>query len=143
MKFCEKCGHQLLDEAVICTGCGCMVEGYRSLDQTMKKAKKGKTGKTGIVLDVFNFVFSILSVLCLFFILLSFLYPWGMSRGYFDANDDLGIVALVFAGVALAFAIVSFILSLVKKVDEEKVFSSIIRLLIGALLLIISIIIIC
>jgi len=26
MKFCEKCGKELLDEAVICPGCGCAVE---------------------------------------------------------------------------------------------------------------------
>jgi len=26
MKFCEKCGKELLDEAVICVGCGCPVE---------------------------------------------------------------------------------------------------------------------
>ena len=27
MKFCTKCGKELLDEAVVCTGCGCPVEG--------------------------------------------------------------------------------------------------------------------
>ena len=26
MKYCSKCGKQLFDEAVICTGCGCSVE---------------------------------------------------------------------------------------------------------------------
>lgn len=26
MKYCSKCGNQLMDEAVICTKCGCMVE---------------------------------------------------------------------------------------------------------------------
>ena len=25
MKFCSKCGKELLDEAVVCTGCGCAV----------------------------------------------------------------------------------------------------------------------
>ncbi len=27
MKYCEKCGRELLDEAVICPGCGCAVNG--------------------------------------------------------------------------------------------------------------------
>ena len=27
MKFCEKCGKEIMDEAVICPGCGCAVEG--------------------------------------------------------------------------------------------------------------------
>lgn len=26
MKYCSKCGKELVDEAVICTGCGCAVE---------------------------------------------------------------------------------------------------------------------
>lgn len=27
MKFCSKCGHQLVDEAVVCVNCGCAIEG--------------------------------------------------------------------------------------------------------------------
>lgn len=27
MKFCQKCGKEIADEAVICPGCGCAVEG--------------------------------------------------------------------------------------------------------------------
>ncbi len=27
MKYCTKCGNELMDEAVICPKCGCMVEG--------------------------------------------------------------------------------------------------------------------
>ena len=30
MKYCSKCGKELLDEAVICVGCGCAVEAQRS-----------------------------------------------------------------------------------------------------------------
>lgn len=26
MKYCAKCGQELMDEAVVCTACGCMVE---------------------------------------------------------------------------------------------------------------------
>ena len=26
MKFCTKCGNELIDEAVVCTKCGCLVE---------------------------------------------------------------------------------------------------------------------
>ena len=31
MKFCTKCGKELLDEAVICTNCGCAVGGANGL----------------------------------------------------------------------------------------------------------------
>ena len=27
MKYCSKCGAQLVDEAIVCTGCGCAVTG--------------------------------------------------------------------------------------------------------------------
>ena len=25
MKYCSKCGHELLDEAIVCVHCGCMI----------------------------------------------------------------------------------------------------------------------
>ena len=27
MKFCSKCGHELVDDAIVCTNCGCAVAG--------------------------------------------------------------------------------------------------------------------
>lgn len=39
MKYCGKCGNQLLDEAVLCPQCGCMVEMNRP-NRTEKKPKK-------------------------------------------------------------------------------------------------------
>ena len=30
MKYCTHCGKELLDEAVICAGCGCAVDGYNN-----------------------------------------------------------------------------------------------------------------
>lgn len=31
MKFCTHCGKELMDEAVVCTNCGCAVNGANSL----------------------------------------------------------------------------------------------------------------
>ena len=28
MKYCSKCGTELVDEAIVCPNCGCTVEGY-------------------------------------------------------------------------------------------------------------------
>ena len=39
MKFCQKCGKEIMDEAVICPGCGCSVS---------TEKKKGKGGKDGL-----------------------------------------------------------------------------------------------
>lgn len=36
MKFCTHCGKELLDEAVICTGCGCPVENQTSINTNEK-----------------------------------------------------------------------------------------------------------
>ncbi len=37
MKFCSKCGKELCDEAVICTGCGCAVEGVTAVQGRAKR----------------------------------------------------------------------------------------------------------
>ena len=123
----------------------------QNIAQNTEMTKKEKKGSS---LDVFNFVFSILSVLCLFFILLSFVYAdvytyersYGISgnylRSYFDAHNGLGVIAFLFLALgSLAFGIVSFVMSIVKKVEREKLFASITRLLIGILFVIISIMI--
>lgn len=38
MKFCSKCGKELFDEAVICTGCGCAVEGAVGVQNKAQKS---------------------------------------------------------------------------------------------------------
>lgn len=40
MKYCEKCGNQLLDEAVMCPKCGCAVAGKQPTKEQNEKAKK-------------------------------------------------------------------------------------------------------
>ncbi len=43
MKYCTKCGHELVDEAVFCVGCGCAVEAVEKAPADisgMKKASK-------------------------------------------------------------------------------------------------------
>lgn len=34
MKFCEKCGKQLEDDAVICTGCGCPTDKWKNAEES-------------------------------------------------------------------------------------------------------------
>ena len=34
MKFCQHCGKEILDEAVICPGCGCSVQVTKSIQTT-------------------------------------------------------------------------------------------------------------
>lgn len=53
MKYCSKCGKELLDEAVICVGCGCPVEVITktkeesiSAEDVLEKVEKEIKGKT-------------------------------------------------------------------------------------------------
>ena len=44
MKYCEKCGNQLLDEAVMCPNCGCAVGGKKPSKEDNEKAKNQVKG---------------------------------------------------------------------------------------------------
>lgn len=45
MKYCDKCGKELMDGAIICPGCGCPVEGANS-----KPAKKKHPARTILII---------------------------------------------------------------------------------------------
>ena len=55
MKFCAKCGKEIMDEAVICPNCGCEVNNVQPEVKTLVVPKKAKNAK----------VFGILSILLL------------------------------------------------------------------------------
>ena len=68
MKFCAKCGAQLLDEAMICTKCGCMTEGMKmpAIQAERKKAADGcgiTAKKASGILIIFNFLFGIFAMM--------------------------------------------------------------------------------
>ena len=43
MKYCSKCGNQLLDEAVMCPKCGCPTEVKKSISPEQKEYSKNHT----------------------------------------------------------------------------------------------------
>ncbi len=49
MKYCEKCGNELLDEAIMCPKCGCSVEGKQPSKQQDEHAKSQATGAIMII----------------------------------------------------------------------------------------------
>lgn len=55
MKFCSKCGKEIMDEAVICPGCGCSTNGVQEAIKAVEVPKKAKTAQ----------VFGVLSILLL------------------------------------------------------------------------------
>lgn len=56
MKYCEKCGKELLDGAVVCVGCGCPVESAAATVQSKQTASveqpQKKAGSGSIVFGV-------------------------------------------------------------------------------------------
>lgn len=57
MKYCEKCGAELLDEAVVCPKCGCAVESKKAEPAVPAK----KPGTAGLVLGIVGAVLAGLS----------------------------------------------------------------------------------
>ena len=47
MKYCEKCGNQLMDEAVMCPKCGCAAGKSQS---ELKKDEQARNQTTGAIL---------------------------------------------------------------------------------------------
>ena len=74
MKFCTKCGTQLLDEAVICTKCGCAVE--NSVIFSSAPRKSGVVTAT----KVFMIIATVLMALWTFGIALAWCLP--LTIGY-------------------------------------------------------------
>lgn len=61
MKYCSKCGNQLLDEAVICVKCGCVVDGKAEKTMSsMGQAKQNAVAKKGTWIP---FVFGLIAIL--------------------------------------------------------------------------------
>lgn len=85
MKYCQKCGKELLDEAVICVGCGCTVENNEiKKEQKISTFKKNK--KQWIIALSILFIVFIVAVILL---LTSSEYVWANDM-YAYLHSDLG-----------------------------------------------------
>lgn len=49
MKYCEKCGNELLDEAIMCPKCGCSVGGKQPTKQQDEHARNQAKGAIMII----------------------------------------------------------------------------------------------
>ena len=56
--FCSKCGKEIANEAIICTGCGCAVErGYVALTSSTPVKSQKKTS-AALVLGIIGIIFA-------------------------------------------------------------------------------------
>lgn len=66
MKFCTKCGKELSDEAVICTGCGCPVETVAKAQ--VKEVSYDDCVKGAMTANIMSLVVIALGVVCWLFV---------------------------------------------------------------------------
>ena len=75
MKYCTKCGHELLDEAVLCPNCGCMTN-----DNAVKPVEEpadpvARPSGLKIAAKVFMILSTIICGICTFSIALAWMLP--------------------------------------------------------------------
>lgn len=63
MKYCEKCGNELLDEAIMCPKCGCAVAGKQPIKQQNEYAKNQAKGAIMIIAAIAIAVFVIVAAI--------------------------------------------------------------------------------
>ena len=148
MKFCTKCGKELTDDAVICIGCGRLVESVtnnneETVAQTDNNQTEGCTESKeqsllGKLIQVFNCIYFMSIAFACGFAILSAIDGY-ISSYYvvYRPNYDLTITSFVFALLALVSCISEFILSLVSKVRGIKLLHTISRLVVGVFFFII------
>ena len=132
MKFCTKCGKELHDEAVICTGCGCMVAPNRNLNFTHVKREKKECGTFSLV-PFFDLCFLVASTIGLLFISLPILLR----------EEDILAFAIVFSIISTVFASLSFSLTLNERKDVKQLLVTIAELVYGLLFIALSFIVAC
>ena len=152
MKFCTKCGNELLDYAVVCTKCGCMVESApQATPNTQSTPFQPTANHSSLLPEIFNFIFD------LFAILSGLMFGWALSETWISTNAYFSqytssvsaysylfydgiyhIFALIAAITATILAITSLIVTLVKHCENKYVFASVKRIVLGAALILLS-----
>lgn len=104
MRYCSKCGNEILDEAVVCPNCGCKI-------QKISKKHNNGLGITALVLSIIGFwtgwlgIGVFLDVLAIILGVCAFVKAKKSS-----ANTGLSIAGTIIATVSLLIMLVLFIL---------------------------------
>lgn len=140
--YCPKCGNQVLDEAIICTKCGCLLPG-KNIPETNKNSQNktiyNNNQKTTNSKDlIFNVLFIILSIILISLLCSSkVIIDWYTTKkGEYieiisspfscsDARQPLSILALLF----LSFCLLIHIISLAVNGNKFEILKHIIRFL--------------
>jgi hypothetical protein len=94
MKYCSKCGQQLVDEAVICINCGAMIEETKPAEQAQPAAPVDEVNAG-------------LCVLSAFIPLFGFIYWAAMSKQTPKKARACGITAIISWAISFALGFIS------------------------------------
>ena len=92
MKYCQKCGKEIMDEAVVCPGCGCSV-----VTSEIKNVRKSSTFKRNRILWIIT-----LSIFCVIFAIATVSLLDGVDSNidmYQYYNSDIGSIRKQIGGV--------------------------------------------
>ena len=132
MKYCNQCGHELMDEATVCTNCGVKCQGvYLDTAACEQKTKQYVRPKWHVIM---SFIANILVTFSVFFMMLFVLSRMFAVRGVSMQDLEAYItVAIIFASFHFVLSVVIMILylSLVKKNKFERAFNQIFRVFIA------------
>ena len=109
MKFCQHCGKEVNEEAVVCVNCGCAIKPHTELN-----AEKGSPLKTAI--KVFLIISTVLGSIYFFCIPLAWCLP--MTLNYFNKEKRGESVSIGFKICTLLF--VSLIAGILMMCDNDK-----------------------
>ena len=152
MKYCEKCGAQMEDEAVLCVACGCMVRevmAKRTAVKPVRQKSKRTDGERSLGVLFLSLAHSVLAMLSALFIILSMLWATYevvsrskegvVKRFTMLPEESLVIMALVMGIFSLLCGLASFVVGLVMGTkNKEWIFAGIGKLVASVLLIIAS-----
>lgn len=102
MKFCTKCGNELMDEAVICPKCGCIYNNQNLVNNSETDTANG----VAIVGFIFSFLLPIVGFICGLFGLSKSNELNGKGYGLSIAAIILSVIFQIF-GIIQAIAILT------------------------------------
>lgn len=107
MKFCQKCGSSLMDEAVVCTNCGCATDnGF--MPKAIAKDGVPKSAKTSHILGVLSIL--LFAPLAIPSIILA-IKSKSETGGVMCDNAKAGLILSIIALCLWAFIILLFIVT--------------------------------
>ncbi|MDE6551281.1 MAG: zinc-ribbon domain-containing protein [Clostridia bacterium] len=161
MKYCQHCGKELQDDALICVGCGRIVKMQNVVMQSAVKTVEEQPEEMDIVkvkrdvpahdnrwiIRLFSYFFSIFAFVLyacsrkIEVVISNYSYPYGTlyANGYVLCDTALMIAALVFVTVAAILAIVDISLIGVdvskRKIESSKLCAPILSLILPLMLI--------